>query len=711
MSFSRCLFAAVLIGIVTTVYPVRSDHLWLNIAQGRSVCSSILNGKLIDIHHRVESNWLGTVPVSVAYSMGSGSGLMALKLSLAIGCGFALLRLLPKPHCGAFFLVLLTLMCLRDAWDVSALAFEIPCVLMIGHILNRWSVSPNWKSVSALAFIYILWANTGDRVLLGLCLLTCHIIPLLRDHSTRRSALGMFCITAAAICLNPRGSMIYYDSFCLTWPKFFEAALTLDAAGKNSFSSIVFDSTGIAFTIIVLIAAVHFCLSRTAAGDICYFMLAMVSAFLTTTNLPVAAVWMTSTLLSSSGVSNLLSKASVSRDAAIARGHSLIQPGSFLHRLMPICRSACILFAIVSGSGCWPGSAQRFGWGIHPQLEIRLCERAIEGIKIDGPVWCSSVRAAGMMAWLRPDKSTVPTDFVRQALLNGKLQEWFLLRQDLANGRQAWHQRDDGSSGGWWIPIMGSSTCLLMIDTLDLDLIRSLEPTLWKPLSVDSPVIPFAIAGNVSANDRIVTVLGERDFLESGPWTYTPPSPAGDDLHWDLAGQLTGRVDRSLVLQQAQVLHAMNLPAASLRILNPVLGQSVRGDFLLMEFARCQFQLAHNEQLLMGKPSLWRRIVCRNIDQPAEVVSPDWLADPTATRVAMARELQKAASLYIEGQLHAAIEILGNEGPECQYARALLLLESGRPVECREVLLHNIATYPENPLTVASHDVLSLLPQ
>ncbi len=711
MSFSRCLGVAILIGIITTFFPVRSEHLWLDIAQGRTTCSSIAKGKLIDHRHCVESNGLGTIPTFVAYSMASGSGLMILKFSLAIGCGLALLKSAAKPHSGHFLIILLMLMCLRDAWDVSSLAIEIPCGLMIRHILNRWSVKTKWIDIVTLAFVCILWANTGDRVLLGLSLLVIHIIPLLHDPSTRTSALAAACITPAAICLNPRGSMIYCDSFYLTWPKLFATELTLNAAGWNSFRSVMLDSTGIAFTIIVLIAAGHFCLAKSGARDACCFMLVTVSAFMTTTNMPVAAAWITGTLLYSSRVRNSGRTTAESASAKIARTDGPIPALGLPNRLMPILLSACTLFALHAGTGFWPGNAQRFGWGVHPRLEIRLCELAIKGVTIDGPVWCSSIRAAGMIAWLRPDQSAGPTDFLRQAFLDGKLQEWFLLRQDIANGRQAWHRRDDGSSGGWWIPIMGTNTRLLMIDTLDLGLIRSLEPTLWKPLSVDSPVIPFAIAGDTSANNRIVAVLGERDFLESGPWTYTPPSPSGDDLYWDLAGQLTERIDRSLVLQQAQVLHAMHLPAASLRILNPVLGQSVRGDSLLMEFARCQFQLAHNEQLLMGKPSLWRQIVCRNIDQPAEVVSPDWLADPTATRVAMARELQTAASLYIEGQLQAAIDVLGNEGPERQYARAWLLLESGKPVECREVLLHNIATYPENPLTVASHDVLSLLPQ
>ena len=711
MNSSRCLVAAIWIGIVTAFFPVSSDSLWLNVAQGRSVCRIVSQGHWNDIQHSCETGGIGSIPAFLAYSMGAGSGLMALKLTSVIACGFCLLRFATVRNAGTLFIVLMTMMCLRDGWDVSSIAIEIPLILIMWRIVHRWNVGGCLMKILGLVVVFILWSNLGDRVFLGFCLLNISLAPLLCDGSTRRGAIAAICITGVAVCVNPRGIFIYQDSICLTWPFLFESSIALDTAGRISLTSMMFDSIGIAFIMLVAIAGCHILVSNVSASEILCFLLVSASAILMTTNLPVAAVWIGSSLIASSKTNSSRTRVLETRNAQSERSSRGDRPLFFPRALMPLCLTAGTLFAVFSGSGYFPGNAQRYGWGIHPRLEIRPCQRALENFETNGPVWCSSLRAAGMATWLSSDESRVPTDFLRQAILAGTLQEWFLLRRDLANSREAWHKREDGSSGGWWIPIMGANTCLLMVDAMDLDLIHALEPTLWKPLSVDSPVIPFAVAGNVSANNRIIAVLGERNFLESGPWTFTPPNPFGDDLHWDIAGAITGRIDDSLVLQQAKVLRAMNLPAASLRILNPMLAQLNRDDGLLLEFARCQFQLAHNEELLMSRPSYWRHIVCQQVVQPPEFPVPHWYSVQLSTDDQIIHSLQEAAQLYTGGQLQAAFERLESEDPEHRYARAWLLLESGKPMECRELLVQTVAMNPENSLSQACQDVLTLLPE
>jgi hypothetical protein len=283
-----------------------------------------------------------------------------------------------------------------------------------------------------------------------------------------------------------------------------------------------------------------------------------------------------------------------------------------------------------------------------------------------------------------------------------------LLQQDLRNARRAWHLREDGSTGGWWIPLMTSNTRLLLISGNDQELIRAMEPTIWRPLSLDSPVIPYGMAGDSAVNDRIIEILQHKDFVDAGPWNYSVPLAGGNDLWLDAWGMMTGQPDQTIAVQQAGVFRAMKMPIAALRVLSPLLQQTGRNLRAEVEFAQCQFQLAHDEQQILSRPSQWRQLICDSVHRPQSFSNSELDVKETteASPSPNAAQLQHAAELYVQGGLEDAIKLLTAEDPEVQYARARLLLEAGKPSECVDVLNRLLQTFPDSSLKIVSQDVL-----
>jgi hypothetical protein len=171
-----------------------------------------------------------------------------------------------------------------------------------------------------------------------------------------------------------------------------------------------------------------------------------------------------------------------------------------------------------------------------------------------------------------------------------------LLQHDLDSGVRNPQHREDGSWAGWWVPLQQQNTSMLLVPSDRTTLIHSLEPTWWKPLSLDATVIPFGRAGDPNCAQRVIQVLQERQFVDQGEWAYTPP-PTGFAIQrhiraWDL---MTGAARRRSALQQARVFQAMNLHNAAIRVL--VSGFENRANGADLEIARCRKYLEWNARL------------------------------------------------------------------------------------------------------------------
>lgn len=697
MANVRSLVWIVLAALLTSTHPISSDNVWWDLARGRAVCHGEFqpSRSLLGQSTPAESDWFAGVPGFLVYSIAGGSGLMLWKLGCSFAIAVMLIRSVPRPTAGAWCVVLLLLMALNDAWDDPSLMMDVIFVVALQRIVSRWTTRPLWTVMVGLVLVFVVWANVGERIVLGLLALVISLTPSLCNPLQRSRSATVILLAILAAVANPRGWWIFRDSCVLTWPHLSESMPILKLAGWQTLIGTQPVPSTVAFIVLGIVGFVGLCLASASRTEVIGCVLVTLSAVVCTTNVPFAAAWMTCAVLP---LTQRISSTWFSR----------VVPLSMRQKLPGFCLTACFFFApcfffaLSAGSGWWPGSVQRFGWGIHPRLEIRLCEEALQGIDITGEVWCSDIRAAGMIAWLRPGmlQPQVPPKI---ALLQGRLRERMLLLQDLRNSRRAWHRREDGSTGGWWIPLMTRNTRLLMVSGNDQELIRALEPTIWRPLSLDSPVVPFGMAGDPAVNERIIEILQQKDFVDLGAWTYSVPLSGGNDQWLDLWGTATGQADQTSAVQQAGVFRAMNMPIAALRVLIPLLSQSGRHPEADAELAKCQFQLAYDEQQLLSRPSQWRQLICDNVHRPQGF--SNWEMETTEPNP-NAAQLQRAAGFYVQGGLEEAIRLLTAEDPDVQYARACLLLEAGKPAECADVLTRLLQTFPDSPLTIVSQDVL-----
>jgi hypothetical protein len=309
-----------------------------------------------------------------------------------------------------------------------------------------------------------------------------------------------------------------------------------------------------------------------------------------------------------------------------------------------------------------------------------------------------------MLAWLGLP-NVKPFLVPQRALLLGRLSEEVSLNSELATGWLKQHRRADGTAGGWWLRVRARNTLLLLTTAERTTLIHSLEPTIWKPLSLDSPVIAYALAGHPRFTSRIREVQSQRDFVDRGTWTFQPEPAQGNDELFDCVGWLTGWPDPEPILRQAAVLRAMNLPLAAMRVLRPVLPARSFHSRTHREFVACQVELAEREFLSIGQVSDFRRLVLEALG-----------ATPAIQRLSASDETQSvsragalwrnAVSLYLNGQPLAAAGLLVADDPAMMSARAMLEWEAGRPTEALEVWIALNRQFPDSRYGLASRYVL-----
>jgi hypothetical protein len=740
--------------LLTSVVPISSDAFWWDLARGRAVVEGWTPPlrTLLAAETSFEADWLGGLPAYLVHSWFGASGIMLAGLILAAWTGRLLWKRLAAEHSpwGGWSLLVCMLLATRGAWGLSSETFDLLGLLAWGLLWERFGLPGDASSGDAVSsskrsrtpeetrpgravlslvsfpwltgFAFLLWANFGPRVVLGLTLLAVaaalggHRVSAGQNHALNagwvdrcRSMLSAFCrspmlvalgVAVLAASLTPRGLWGLADSWRLTWPDLAAPTAVLRAAGWRSSAESFDDPAVVAFLVLSLWSVWQLLAARASVAESVCFLVVQGTAWLDRAALPMAAIW----------------------SALLITRHGR-QPASLptffekLKRPAGIAGSVgCFVLGITAAAGWWPGSPQRMGWGIHPRLEPRLCEMAWTGMDLTGTAFCPDVRSAGLVAWLRPT-GLQPDDVPHRALLRGQLEEHVLLWRDLAANRRGRYRREDpprestwfsrtgaiNREGGWWIPLQERETRILMVPAEETVVIRAMEPETWKPLALDSPVIPFAQASDPVATARIVEVLGQRELVNFGPWSYQPPDPSGNDLYLDLWGWITRQPDPSPGIQQARVFRAMNLHYAALRVLMPWLDAPPH-PAAQDEFTRCQIELAHHEWRLMGTPSTFRRRASLLFPRPDDLPLPVWWNEAVASNED--DHFEHALPAYRGGRPGDAASLLTGNAAELLYARGLLLLESGDPAAAEATLRQLLEQHPESRLTIGSQDVL-----
>ena len=356
----------------------------------------------------------------------------------------------------------------------------------------------------------------------------------------------------------------------------------------------------------------------------------------------------------------------------------------------------------------WSGCGSGLGWGIDPRLSPDAFSASLQSVSLTGTAHCVGIREAGLLSWhLRNGVKVFDTP--RTALLNGRLRTHALLTADLSRNWKVPHRRTDIGWGGWWLPLLERKTTTLVVPSEDLKLITGLEPTIWKPLSLNSVSLVYGKAGDPGCTQQIVNTLSLRDFVDRGTWVYQTTSEESQ-THTDLRDVIYGANAVYESLRLARVFRAMKMSVAALKVLSMLPVES--NTELRQEFASNQLSLGYEERILCGRSSRFRLDAWRLTNSQSDSVSTiaqdvlNWsdtdLSQNETPDIAATR-------LYLSGDHRAAMQKLGSIDAETVYAKAMILLESGQTKETEAVLQQVVNEFPGHRLTASAKSILASL--
>lgn len=592
-------------------------------------------------------------------------------------------------------IVLLALLAARHAWEPTPLAFETIAVILVWSLGSRLhsQISRGW--LAALLITIVVWANTGPFCVLGTLVALSSLSQNARSQESQisiRMIIGIVLLMVVGCCLTPRGPATVWDSVRLMIPSFTTNAVFLQSTLWRSLTFTIYQPESIAFIALSIAMLCVLIRRQSSLKFLAAFFVIQALAWTSQRNLAPVSIWLTLMLLRE--IQCDISEFRSSKNEVLSFGFTKILP------------SGVILLVAAAAVGRWPESTSRAGWGIDPSIDGSAFQESLQVVETSGCAHCLGIREAGMLCWFEPDGAK-PFDTPRSALLSGRLRSNVLLNEDLSTGWQIPHRRVDDSWGGWWLPLRERNTTLLIVPAEDTRLVRALEPTIWKPLSLDGASLVFGIAGDPSASPQIARTLNLREHVDQNAWSYDLVSAAGTEFHLDLVGLLTGRPTLRTDLRLAKTFRAMQLNIAALRILHPVIrigfNQTARE-----EFARNQIALGYNERLAMGQSSLFRSIALSETmtDTDDLKLFLESLNPPTQPDSAVVSVIRKSIAAHLSGDTNRAVNDLTDDDPELVYARYQLLVETGQFDAALTAYQTLVQKFPGSRLSVVGRNAL-----
>jgi TolA-binding protein len=283
------------------------------------------------------------------------------------------------------------------------------------------------------------------------------------------------------------------------------------------------------------------------------------------------------------------------------------------------------------------------------------------------------------------------------------------LTADLSRNWKVPHRRTDDSWGGWWLPLLERKTSTLVVPSEELMLISGLEPTIWKPLSLNSVSLVYGKAGDPGCTQQIVRTLSLRDFVNHGTWVYQTSSEESQ-THTDLRDLLYGEDTTYESLRLARVFRAMKISIAALKVLSMLPVDS--HNMVRREYADNQLALGYDERIQCGRSSRFRLDAWRLLTSQSgstSTIAQDVLNWSLPDLPPNEPPDMAATRLYLSGDHQAAIRRLRDTDAETLYAKALILLESGQAKESADVLQQVLTEFPEHRLTASAKGLLTSL--
>jgi len=717
--FSRVAWLTAVLPILAVlnlvVRPVSNDDFWWHLSRGRTVLEGhfspshvLLTGEKLN-----DADWLGGVPFYLVFQVAGISGLMLLKFTAAIGLSVWCWRLGRQTTRSVQILSLLGLALLSlSACEPSPALWDVLGLVLAGNIVSRAHDKPTSSQLFFWGLLAWAWANLGVLpILILLPLMTFRVRCKRGEDSAPKFSPGivsLWIIAVLALCVTPRGIWTIGDAIRELAPILFISRDVLQETDWRPVFSGPVDQIALGWGLLGGLGVMGLIRSGTVCFAECLTFVTLFSiGSWTRTTAVVMSVWLIRWNLETWSTSD-----------SSMRIHDV----KFAFERMAFWMSEvlCLVVLVDSTVGRWPFEGARTGWGLNRRLEIRLLIESLEHKRISfqpvkpstvphGTAHCTDIRAAGMLVWSKVSRSK-PFLVPRRALLNGKLGDEILLNRELRTGWLKSHRRSDGTEGGWWLTLRQRNTMLLLTSAERISLIRGLEPTIWKPLSLDSPVIAYALAGYPTYTSRIAEIAMQREFVDRDNWAFQPEPAAGNDQLWDVVGTFTGWSDPDPILRQAGILRGMNLAVAAQRVLRPLLQttslQRLSKDTRLRnELVACQLDLAEREQFVTGRISEFRQRALLALSAEAQL--PHWKMHDASAGVAtndpqITEQLTQAVFHYLAGDPHGAADLLQADHPDIMQARAMLEQESGSSDKARELWRLLSQRYPDSRAALAS---------
>ncbi len=687
--------------LMIAMRPIANADLWWVLSHGRAV----VDGSLAPSQHLLagdslaEAPWLQGVPFLLLFLFGGVFPLMALKLA-AVSGGAAWCW---RHGCG-----------LPDSFRLAATAsFVVATHSAFGPTAPLWDalglmIAMRWSrqirveslrsTATRFAVLTCLWSNLGSLPILVYLPLATEALSNDEDNRSATSRKRWLLITGATLLgsgLTPRGPLTLWDSLRQLAPWLVESQAVLDQTSWRPLWDIPWDGLVIAWSLLTLLTLAGMLQSPSTSRG-AWLMFALVQGFglRSYPSAVVLSVWL------------------AVRTIEVWQQIPQTWPQWFSHAsVINAARIVCMSIGGMAALGMEPFSESRTGWGLSRQLEVRELAAAIGTTNHRGTAHCADILAAGMLAWSEVP-NIKPFLVPHRALLNGTLRDEVLVTRELETGWLQRHQRSDETPGGWWLTLQSRQTVLVVTSADRASLISGLESTLWKPLSLDSPVIPYAMAGDREFSPRIVQVLNQRELVDRGSWSYQVEPAAGNDRLLDAIGLVTGVPDSRTLARQARVLRAMNLPQAAMRVLRPILSSSLMQFVKLdstahRELVACQVELADREWLTCGAIDEFRRaVVDRLIASDRRRLPPMPAVEKTTLTEAVVSRRRTAVELYLRGNPLAAAELLVGDDPSMMCARAALLWEAGVPEQAFEVWTALTVRFPASRFALVGRHAL-----
>jgi len=598
--------------------PISSDQTWWQLSRGRQAIVSVSLWPSVELlinEERGEANAIGAVVSTAIYLLLGADGWMIARL-LVIGAalGIAFDWKIPyrqEQRPGGFSLSIgvallaIAMAALSPHLDAVPILFDILAMAWVTVWICRFDeveVTTSRKNLLCLSILFCFWANFGDHVFIGLVVV--FVAELSRNGILESSKdlkkivlriTTVVLIAGVSAMINPIGWGVWFDSFAQSAAWAIAPAWTLVNTDWLPLTQVPWRMSHYLFGLLTLIWCIQASRGTFRRSHFAVMMLMQFFAWSSAVVMPLAIVAITVHCL-------------------VAKWQKRFEDDVSCAHRTPFLPTVGAVVGLVSVSAIM---IHTVGWGFDADLDPRMLEIALRDVQDSGTVLTDDSRSTGMMAWvLGPvvkDNSSGwhlsrLHDEPRRALIGGRLAEQLRLFSDLRQGRQMSYWRDDESLGGWWLPLTQRHTSLVVCSRRDLELIRRLEPTIWKPLSLDSPVLPYARAGDPIYTPQIIDLLGQREWVDSGLWDYQPPPSTGSAYDRDRFGLFSAGDRSQQTFDQADVFAAMELRTAALEVLNHARAHWPDHPRYVTTWRRCQVEWADWELVKVGQASLMRTL-------------------------------------------------------------------------------------------------------